>query len=172
VLEENTLSDRERLGLRVLCTISSASSGERLHTCEYCLHPERRIARRIEPIQKRRLIREAKRSRGCIGKGARNTPHPYGSAYQLTDGTRFWTCPRLFEQDLGLLSYMQTYLWYEHQGTLPVAGGLGDQPAKWVQAMEVIRSEFRRIERHKAEAERKRAERMRNKNTPARRRLR
>jgi hypothetical protein len=156
-LDQNSLNDMERLGLRILCM--AASPEAKLPRCEDCNHPERRSLGRLAPAERRRWIRQTKRANGCIGPGARNKPHRDGMGYRFSDGEPFWICPRLYERDRQLVAYLETYLWYEHKGTMPVAGGLLDQPAKWVEAMEVIRTEFRRIERARIDQERKRSER-------------
>ncbi len=157
VLDQNTLSPRETLDLRVLCTL--VATGERIQTCEECHHPERRHVGRLPPGGRRRLIRQTKLANGCIGPGAENREHAHGPGYALVDGTRFWLCPRLAERDPQAVAYLRAYLWYEHHGTLPVAGGVLDQPAKLVAAFEVIRTEFRRIDADRWEKQRRKMER-------------
>jgi hypothetical protein len=157
VIDQNSLSPRETLDLRVLCTL--VATGERIQTCEECHHPERRQAGRLSPGERRRLIRRTRLANGCVGPGAANREHAHGPGYSLVDGTRFWRCPRLAERDPQVVAYLRAYLWYEHHGTLPVAGALLDQPAKLVSAFEVIRTEFRRIDADKWEKQRKRMER-------------
>ncbi len=139
-----------------------AASDAKIQTCDDCNHPERRRlgVGKLTRTERRRLINDTKRANGCIGAGAKNKPHKHGrGGYQMVDGTTFWICPRLVQKDPQLGVYMQSYLWYEHKGTMPVTGGLNDQPEKWVQAMEVIRTEFRKIERYENEQQRRKMER-------------
>lgn len=91
-----------------------------------------------------------KRMRGCIGKGE--------IEYTTHDGTCFRECPRLYEQT-PLFEYLRAYRWFE-AGVLPVEGGLVDQPAKLVQAFEVIRGTFAAIQAIK---DKERAEELRSK---------
>lgn len=49
-------------------------------------------------------------------------------------------CVRLVAEDnQHLLNYAREFLHYDQHGVLPVSGGLYDQDARWVAAMDVLR---------------------------------
>lgn len=54
---------------------------------------------------------------------------------------------------------MASFAAYQAHGILPLAGGLEDQPATWVEAatyLDSVLADFREIERQESEARRKR----------------
>lgn len=129
VLEQNVLTEKEVLGLR---SLANEMSNRDLQTCEQCMKPPKGIK-----------TRDLKKQYGHDGNG-------HQTYYLKSDGTRYWTCPRIYQLE-GLGEYLKAYIWYEDSGALPVFGGLEDQPHKFIEAMEVIRNEFRMIEKVKHE---------------------
>lgn len=94
--------------------------------------------------------------RGCLGDGSANA-----SPYRLYDGTTHRLCPRRYEQPYG--AYLTSYSWLLQHHVLPGPGGLYQQPAKWVTAMEIIRGALGEIETQRLNREQDRAERERRK---------
>lgn len=142
IIADNSLNPEEAAGLKAL--VGLAFDGDKFPSCSLCrpdVHPKPRGKAAL--AQARRYWR----SRGCIGRATQ--------PYTLPDKSRYWTCPRRLQRG-PLGEYFASYGWYEDHGTLLVGGGLMDQPAKWTQAVEVIRGTIRRIEKAKQdEASRK-----------------
>lgn len=114
--------------------------------CTWCHSPENRTSEQLTEERRRALIQQTREQMGCIeGK-------PAYRDYVLFDDSRHRICPRRFQLGAPGL-YARAYLWYDHHGTLPCAGGLLDQPAKLVHAFEVLRGALRKFERIRNERE-------------------
>jgi len=143
------LDEEERTGLKVLCSL--AHDDEKIPwDCEDCEHPDRKGGKQLSEPERQKESNRLKCHRGCIGKSAQ--------PYTLFDGTKYWTCPRKIQRS-SLGQYMRLYLWYDHKGTLPVGGGVLDQPSKVADAYELIRWAFNRIQRILNEEQERRAKR-------------
>ena len=168
-MHENTLTKEEEIGIKWIVYLSFFP--EDLHNCSTgrnpCSDPWSDMGTPYKDGCRGRVVQETKKKRGCVGKCSKDHRYAIPFSDKEPGGPHAWDyCPRRF-QFTHIPKWGMSFEWLKNYGTMPVDGPLEDQPAKWVQAMDVWKmvhmkckteSERRALEKQKkaAAARRKR----------------
>ena len=130
MIQENTLTAEETMGIRALVSNAGNNNIPDCNTC-YRIPGYAKMPR----AQRRRVRAGVRKDLGCFSKARK-------PLRLRSNGDLIPRCLHHYVLE-GLGEYLSAYLWYDHHGTLPMDGGLENQPAKLIEAIEVIRSEIR-----------------------------